>query len=102
MLHGTIRQTVIKLKDHRGDRGAHGRDGPEPHELRYLLFSICTGGRQVANASSAGTAASAPYCAGVRPWFWAGIRSAGSAMGGEAPAEESPGMFKHDNVFYRA
>lgn len=40
-LHGTVHQTLIKLAAHRGDRGGHGRDGPEPHELRYLLFSIC-------------------------------------------------------------
>jgi hypothetical protein len=40
-LHGTIRDTIIKLVGHRGDRGAHGRIGPDEYEIRYLLFSIC-------------------------------------------------------------
>ena len=40
-LHGTIRDTIIKLAGHRGDRGAHGRIGPDEYEIRYLLFSIC-------------------------------------------------------------
>ena len=40
-LHPTIHQTMLKLSAHRGDEGAHGRDAPEPHEMRYLLFSIC-------------------------------------------------------------
>ena len=40
-LHPTIHETMIKLAAHRGDKGAHGRDKPHPHEMRYLLFSIC-------------------------------------------------------------
>jgi hypothetical protein len=40
-LHGTIRETIIKLAGHRGDEGAHGRKGPDEYEIRYLLFSIC-------------------------------------------------------------
>lgn len=40
-LHGTIRETILKLAAHRGDEGAHGRKGPDDHEIRYLLFSIC-------------------------------------------------------------
>lgn len=40
-LHPTIHTTIIKLTAHRGDKGAHGRQGPPPHEMRYLLFSIC-------------------------------------------------------------
>jgi hypothetical protein len=40
-LHGTIRETILKLAAHRGDKGAHGRKGPDGHEIRYLLFSIC-------------------------------------------------------------
>ena len=40
-LHPTIYTTIIKLTAHRGDKGAHGRQGPPPHEMRYLLFSIC-------------------------------------------------------------
>jgi len=41
LLHKTVHATIIKLADHRGDKGAHGRQGPPPHEVRYLLFSIC-------------------------------------------------------------
>lgn len=40
-LHGTIRESIIKLAGHRGDEGAHGRKGPDEYEIRYLLFSIC-------------------------------------------------------------
>jgi len=40
-LHGTIRETIIRLAGHRGDEGAHGRKGPDEYEIRYLLFSIC-------------------------------------------------------------
>lgn len=40
-LHGTIRDTIIKLTAHRGDEGAHGRKGPDEYEIRYLLFCIC-------------------------------------------------------------
>lgn len=40
-LHGTIRETIIKLAGHRGDEGGHGRKGPDEYEIRYLLFSIC-------------------------------------------------------------
>jgi hypothetical protein len=40
-LHPTIHITMLKLKDHRGDKAAHARNAPEPHEMRYLLFSIC-------------------------------------------------------------
>ncbi len=40
-LHGTIRETIIKLAAHRGDEGAHGRKGPDEYEIRYLLFCIC-------------------------------------------------------------
>lgn len=40
-LHGTIRETILKLTAHRGDEGAHGRKGPDEYEIRYLLFSIC-------------------------------------------------------------
>ena len=40
-LHGTIRETIIKLAAHRGDEGAHGRKGPDEYEIRYLLLSIC-------------------------------------------------------------
>ncbi len=39
-LHPTICSTVTKLAAHRGDEGGHGRKAPEPHEMRYLLFSI--------------------------------------------------------------
>ncbi len=40
-LHGTIRDSLLKLSAHRGDKGAHGRKGPDEHEIRFLLFSIC-------------------------------------------------------------
>jgi hypothetical protein len=40
-LHSTIHETIIRLAGHRGDEGAHGRSAPDPHEIRYLLFSIC-------------------------------------------------------------
>ena len=40
-LHGTIRETIVKLAAHRGDEGAHGRKGPDEYEIRYLLFCIC-------------------------------------------------------------
>lgn len=40
-LHPTIYATIIKLAAHRGDKAGHGRQGPPPHEMRYLLFSIC-------------------------------------------------------------
>jgi hypothetical protein len=40
-LHGTIHATIAKLDAHRGARGGHGKASPEPHEMRYLLFSIC-------------------------------------------------------------
>lgn len=40
-LHGTIRETIIKLAAHRGDEGAHGRKGPDEYEMRYLLLAIC-------------------------------------------------------------
>lgn len=40
-LHGTTRETILKLAAHRGDKGAHGRKGPDNYEIRYLLFSIC-------------------------------------------------------------
>ena len=40
-LHGTIRETIIKLAAHRGDEGAHGRKGPDEYEIRYLLLAIC-------------------------------------------------------------
>lgn len=39
-LHPTTCSTMIKLAAHRGDEGGHGRNTPEPHEMRYLLFSI--------------------------------------------------------------
>ena len=41
LLHSTIYTTIIKLAAHRGDKAGHGRQGPPPHEMRYLLFSIC-------------------------------------------------------------
>jgi len=41
LLHPTIYSTINKLAAYRGDKGAHGRQGPPPHEMRYLLFSIC-------------------------------------------------------------
>lgn len=40
-LHPTIHTTILKLAHHRGDKAGHGRQGPPPHEMRYLLFSIC-------------------------------------------------------------
>lgn len=40
-LHPTIHSTILKLTAHRGDKAGHGRQGPPPHEMRYLLFSIC-------------------------------------------------------------
>jgi hypothetical protein len=40
-IHKTIRTTIIKLDAHRGDKAGHGKASPEPHEMRYLLFSIC-------------------------------------------------------------
>lgn len=40
-LHGTIRETIIKLAAHRGDEAGHGRKGPDEYEIRYLLFTIC-------------------------------------------------------------
>jgi len=40
-LHGTIHITLMRLSDHRGDKGGHGKDAPSPHEIRYLLFAIC-------------------------------------------------------------
>jgi hypothetical protein len=40
-IHKTIHTTIVKLDAHRGDKGGHGKASPEPHEMRYLLFSIC-------------------------------------------------------------
>jgi len=40
-IHKTIHTTIFKLGAHRGDKGGHGKVSPEPHEMRYLLFSIC-------------------------------------------------------------
>jgi hypothetical protein len=40
-LHKTIHSTIVKLDAHRGDRAGHGKTTPQPHEMRYLLFSIC-------------------------------------------------------------
>ncbi len=40
-LHPTIHETMIRLAGHRGDEAGHGRSAPDPHEIRYLLFSIC-------------------------------------------------------------
>lgn len=40
-LHGTIRDTILKLAAHRGDEGGHGRKGPDEWEIRYLLLAIC-------------------------------------------------------------
>ena len=40
-LHPTIHGTIIKLAGHRGDEGGHGRNSPDPYEMRYLLFTIC-------------------------------------------------------------
>lgn len=39
-LHSTIHAAMIKLNAHRGDKGAHAKSSPKPHEMRYLLFSI--------------------------------------------------------------
>lgn len=41
LLHQTIHVTIQKLADHRGDEAGHGKTGPDFHEIRYLLFSIC-------------------------------------------------------------
>jgi hypothetical protein len=41
MLHGTIHETLIKLRGHRGDKAGHGKNAPPPYEIRYLLFTIC-------------------------------------------------------------
>jgi hypothetical protein len=41
LLHGTIHQTLIRLGGHRGDRAGHGKNVLPPHEIRYLLFTIC-------------------------------------------------------------
>jgi hypothetical protein len=40
-IHKTIHATILKLDAHRGDKGAHAKASPEPHEMRYLLFLIC-------------------------------------------------------------
>ncbi len=40
-LHATTHETMIKLAGHRGDKGGHGKASPPPHEIRYLLFTIC-------------------------------------------------------------
>ena len=40
-VHKTIHTTIVKLDAHRGDKGGHAKASPEPHEIRYLLFSIC-------------------------------------------------------------
>jgi len=40
-LHPTIHGTILKLAGHRGDEGGHGGKGPDSHEMRYLLFTIC-------------------------------------------------------------
>jgi hypothetical protein len=40
LLHGTIRETLIRLAGHRGDRAGHGKNVLPPHEIRYLLFTI--------------------------------------------------------------
>lgn len=39
--HETIYATIQKLAFHRGDKGAHFREGPTVVEMRYLLFAIC-------------------------------------------------------------
>jgi len=41
LLHGTIQETLIRLAGHRGDRAGHGKNIVPPHEIRYLLFTIC-------------------------------------------------------------
>jgi hypothetical protein len=40
-LHGSIRETLIRLDGYRGDKGGHGKSAPPIHEIRYLLFAIC-------------------------------------------------------------
>lgn len=40
-IHKTIHTSILKLNAHRGDKAGHGKASPEPHEMRYLLFSIC-------------------------------------------------------------
>ena len=42
LLHSTIHQTLIRLAGHRGDKAGHGKDAPPPHEIRYLLFAVCS------------------------------------------------------------
>jgi hypothetical protein len=59
LLHSTIYATIIKLAAHRGDKGAHGRQGPPPHEMRYLLFSICNVALLFLDYPSSATPASA-------------------------------------------
>ena len=41
LLHGTIQESLIRLAGHRGDRAGHGKNIVPPHEIRYLLFTIC-------------------------------------------------------------
>jgi hypothetical protein len=41
LIHPTIHNTIFKLAAHRGDKGGHGKVSPSPHEIRYLLFTIC-------------------------------------------------------------
>ena len=41
LLYPTVYATINKLAAHRGDKAGHGCQGPPPHEMRYLLFSIC-------------------------------------------------------------
>ncbi|MCL4476240.1 MAG: hypothetical protein M1508_08440 [Nitrospirae bacterium] len=41
LLHATTHETLIKLAGHRGDKGGHGKSSPPPHEIRYLLFTVC-------------------------------------------------------------
>jgi hypothetical protein len=40
-LHATTQATLVKLAAHRGDKASHGREAPNHHEIRYLLFAIC-------------------------------------------------------------
>lgn len=40
-IHATIRATMVKLREHRGDEAAHGRGAPDAYEIRYLLFQVC-------------------------------------------------------------
>ena len=40
-LRSTIHETLIRLAGHRGDKAGHGKDAPQPHEIRYLLFAVC-------------------------------------------------------------